>query len=257
MDKPVWIDRGWYVAVEFELSTSGRMEDVLELARQNPHFVELVDERGVTVYRTIFFKPDFPRFDRLYSLIGTWKSTTLYVKGDKIPREQLDEWYLCYKVYWGHRKSLTAKDNCGVSKVNRFPDFLGCFERNIYLRWRDPLYAHYQHLSRTWYSFGERTRDRFVLDKPAMTAFLKKLNIDYEACPCYDHERIERVLRKLPQEINPAVHKEWLFKEDYLKSIGARSYVNYDIAISTLNAIVPSDEKSYHAFMERLLDSEG
>jgi hypothetical protein len=250
-----WIDRGWYIAVEFELSTSARMEEVLDLARQNPHFVELMDERGVTVYRVIFFKNDFPKFDQLMELVGNWKSTTLYLKGNPVNKDHQEEWLACYRVYWGHRKTLNTRDFCGLSKLNRFPDFLGCYERNIYLRWRDPLYSYYQHHSKAWYTFGKRVRDRFVVDKPAMTAFLNKINADYDVCPCYDLERIEHAIHKLPAEINPVVHPEWQFKEQFLAS-NPRTSVNQEIALTTLNDIVPVDEKAYNRFMERIFTEE-
>lgn len=255
-EKIQWIDRGWYLALEFELSNSPKFETALELARQNKHFVELVDERGVSLYRTIHFKADFPKFDQLFSIVGLWKSTKMYFKGDAIRKEDFEIWYTCYKTYWGHRKTLGENDFCGTSKLHKFPDFAGCYERNIYLRWRDPLYAHYQLSSRMWYSFGKRQHGVYVVDKPAMAAFLEKTNEEYKACPCYGHAAIERVLHKLPKEINPAIHKDWQFKEDFLKLSASKAYFNYDIAISVIPEICPVNEKAYVKYMERIFRTE-
>ncbi|MCB0832718.1 MAG: hypothetical protein KDC45_04585 [Bacteroidetes bacterium] len=248
-----WVDRGWYVVLEFELANSARMDQVLEKAKTNPHFVELIDERGVTMYRTIYFKNDFPRFADLYELVGSWKNSRLFYRGDEVRKEHFDLWYQSYKIYWGHRKTLNSGDYCGLGKMSPYPDFLGCYERCVELRWRDPLFTHYQLNSRVWYSFGKKTKEVFTVDKPAMISYLSGLNEDYHACPCYGHTVIEHVLNQLPNEINPLIHKEWQFKGEYLKHTADRSYFNFDIAMTTLPDICPVSEKAYHKFMQKIL----
>jgi hypothetical protein len=250
-----WVDRGWYVVLEFELTGSARVEMAVELARSHPHFTELVDERGRTLYRNIYFKRDFPKFDALYSIVGSWKSTRTYLKGDEIERNRFEPWYLSYRTYWGHRKMLNEADACGTSRTSPFPDFLGCYDRSIILKHRDPMFSSYQYSSKVWYHFGKRIRDAFVLDKSGMLAYLNRVNEDYLSCPCYGHALIDHFITKLPREINPAVHKEWVFKEDYLKA-QVRVLFNYEIAMSTMPEVCPVSEKAYVDFMTRLFKSE-
>lgn len=250
-----WVDHGWYLALEFELTSSAKFDQVVEMAKSHPHFTELVDERGVSLFRTIYFKRDFPKFDALYALVGNWKSTRLYLKGDEITRTDFETWYSCYKTYWGHRKLLNDADACGQTRAAAFPDFLGCYERNILLKWRDPMFSAYQFTSKVWYHFGKRVRDLFVVDKEAMLAYLQKANDEYVVCPCYGHAWIDHFITKLPREINPLITREWLFKEDYLKT-QVKTMFNYDIALSTLPAICPVNEKAYVKFMNRMFSEE-
>lgn len=247
-----YIDRGWYIALEFELSSSAKFETALALARQNPHFAELVDERGVSIYRTIYFKDLFPKFNELYGIVGGWKNTRFYFKGHEIRQTDFEIWYPCFLTYWGHRRSLNITDYCGQSKISLFPDFIGCYDRNIYLRWRDPLTVHYHSLSRMWYSFGKRTTEGFQLDKTAMQHFLKSMNRDYHTCPSYGHHMIEQVIHKLPNMISVSDRKTWLYKEDYLRLNERQSMMfHHEIALSVLPDVCPASEKVYHKFMEQ------
>jgi hypothetical protein len=251
-EKIPWVDRGWYLVLEFELVHSPRFEDAVELARKNERFAELVDERGVTFYRTIYFKNDFPKFHELYDVVGAWKNTKLNFKGDDISKNDFELWYASYKQYWGHRKTLNSGDYCGVNKMSHYPDFLGCYDRCVELRWHDPLFSHYQFFSKVWYSFGKRVGTIYVVDKQAILNHLNKVNKDYLPCPCYGHSVIEHYVNKLPKEIHPALHREWQFKEDYLKLSANKSFFNFDIALSTMPEICPINEKAYYKFMDRI-----
>jgi hypothetical protein len=247
-----WIERGWYLVLEFELANSARFNAALEIAKKNPNFSELVDERGITFFRTIYFKKDFPKFTELYALVGAWKNTKLNFKGDDLAKEDFEIWFPSYQQYWGHRKILNESDFCGINKFETTPDFLGCYERNISLRWRDPMVIHYQYSSKVWYSFGKRVHELYRVDKQAMLTYLKTINEEFLACPCYGQDRIEHYVNKLPAEIDPGVHKEWQFKEDYLKLSAGRAFFNYDIAMSTMPDVCPVSEKAYEKFMNRI-----
>ncbi|KAB2880032.1 hypothetical protein F9K33_06900 [bacterium] len=250
-----WVDRGWYLVVEFELVHSPKLDAALELAQKNAYYAELVDERGVTFYRAIYFKTDFPKFLEIYDIVGMWKNTKLNFKGDDIAKNDFEIWYTSYKQYWGHRKTLNSADYCGVNKMSHYPDFLGCYDRCIEFRWRDPLFTHYQFSSKVWYSFGKRVGHVYVLDKQAILNHLNKVNKEYHACPCYGHSLIDLYVNKLPKEMDPVLHKEWQFKEDYLKLSANKSFFNYDIALSTMTEICPVNEKAYYKFMDRIFSS--
>ncbi len=247
-----YIDRGWYVALEFELSSSVKFEAALALARQNPHFTELVDERGVSIYRAIYFKDLFPKFHDLYDIVGGWKNTRYYFKGHELRQTDFDIWYPCFRTYWGHRRSLNITDYCGQSRVNPYPDFIGCYDRNIFLRWRDPLMIHYHQHSRMWYSFGKRVSGGFQLDKPAMHHYLRNLNHDFHPCPAYGHHMIDQVVHKLPNVIQIADRKQWLYKEDFLKLSERQAMMfHYEIALSVLPEICPVSEKIYYKYLDQ------
>ncbi len=252
-DQVTFVDRGWYMVMEFELSSSGKFAQAVEIAKQNPHFTELVDERGVSIYRTIYFKDQFPRFHDLFEIVGGWKNTRFYFKGTEIKPIELETWYTSFRAYWGHRRSLNITDYCGQSKINPYPDFIGCYDRNIYLRWRDPLMTHYHQGSRMWYSFGKRSGNEFLIDKTAMHHYLKSLNPDFHPCPAYGHHIVDQVIHKLPNSLKPAEGKQWLFKEDYLRASERHAMMfHHEIALSVLPDICPVSEKNYHKFLDAI-----
>lgn len=250
--KVAWIDRGWYVAIEFEMASSGKLDQAIAIAKKNPFFVELVDERGMTWFRAIYFKKDFSKFQELYALAGPWKNTRFFLKGDEVKKDDFETWYACYQQYWGHRKNLNLQDYCGTNKVSVYPDFIGYYGRNIVLRWQDPLTYYAQYHTKLWYTFGKRQGNTFHLDKAAMRGFLKKQNAEYELCPCYGHESIDHYINKLPNDLNPHIHTEWQFKEDFLKITANRAFIHYDITLSMMPEICPVNEKSYEKFMNRI-----
>ncbi len=251
-EKIPWIDRGWYLAIEFELSKSMRFEEAVDLAKENEHFVELVDERGITWYRTIFFKKNFPEFTVLYDIVKGWKNTRFYLKGDEIKKEDFAIWYECYARYWGHRKDLLDHDYCGPEKFSAYPKFLGCYDRNIGLEWRDPVANYYGYRSKLWYSFGKKEKNVYRIDKEAMLKFLNKANKEYATCPCYGHTLIDHYLLKLPDEINPIVHAEWQWKEEFLKIGSNRGFMSYDAFLNAVPEICPVNQKVYQKFMQKI-----
>ncbi len=251
-EKTPWIDRGWYLAVEFELSKSGRYEEAIEMAKENSQYVELVDERGITWHRAIFFKKDFPVFNDLYDMVKAWRGTRFYLKGDELKKDDFAIWYECFARYWGHRKELLDHDYCGTDKFLSYPKFLGCYDRNIGLEWRDPIANYYGYRSKSWYAFGKRDKNAYRIDKEAILKFLTKANRDYISCPCYGHALIEHYLHKLPNEIDPLLHTEWQWKDDYLKIGANRGFMSYDAFLSAVPEICPISQKAYQKFMVKI-----
>lgn len=79
-----WVDRGWYLVLEFGETTSDKLDRVLRVARQHPGYVKLLDENRQIVYRTLYRRRDLSLFWSLFERVRSWKSTRVYVNGNPI-----------------------------------------------------------------------------------------------------------------------------------------------------------------------------
>lgn len=249
-----WVDRGWYLVLEFYQSSSRRFDQTVELARSLPNFQELTDEKSATIYRNIFFEQEFHRIRPLYECVQNWKQVRIFVNGDPITKTQFDYWYSCQQFYW-QSKPVPENAVCGRGKA-AVPDFLGCHNRNIFLKWRDPLMNSYHYSSRMWYAFGdlEEAGLEYVVNKPAMLAFLEKVNANYRTCPCYRRAWIQEHVDRLPDRIGLSGNGDgaWITKEDYVRLNRTRFYHPFIIGYSDIPEICPKSQNAYEKYMSRL-----
>ncbi len=86
---PAWVDRGWYVVLEFGESASEKLKSTVVLARRHPGFIKLLDENREIVYRNVYQRRDLPRFWALFERVRGWKGTRVFVNGDPVKIEGL------------------------------------------------------------------------------------------------------------------------------------------------------------------------
>ncbi len=79
-----WINRGWYVALEFGESSSSNFTSVVNTARRHPGFVKLLDEKREIVYRNIYTHSDLAKFWRLFGMVRAWRNTRVFVNGQPV-----------------------------------------------------------------------------------------------------------------------------------------------------------------------------
>lgn len=84
-----WVDRGWYLVLEFGETTSDKLDRVLRVARRHPGYVKLLDENRQIVYRTLYRRRDLSLFWPLFERVRNWKSTRVFVNGDPVSLEYL------------------------------------------------------------------------------------------------------------------------------------------------------------------------
>lgn len=84
-----WVDRGWYVVLEFGESSSEKLNRVVTIARRHPGFMRLLDENREIVYRTVYQRRDLNKFWTLFDRVRTWKSTRVFINGNPTRIEDL------------------------------------------------------------------------------------------------------------------------------------------------------------------------
>ena len=84
-----WVDRGWYLVLEFGETTSDKLERVVRIARRHPGYVKLLDENRQIVYRTLYRRRQLDLFWSLFERVRSWKSTRVFVNGHTVSIDYL------------------------------------------------------------------------------------------------------------------------------------------------------------------------
>lgn len=84
-----WVDRGWYLVLEFEDTTSDKLDRALRIARRHPGYIKLLDENRQIVHRVLYRRRDLLLFWSLFERVRNWKSTRVYVNGNPVSLEYL------------------------------------------------------------------------------------------------------------------------------------------------------------------------
>ncbi len=84
-----WVDRGWYLVLEFGETTSDKLDRVLRVARRHPGYVKLLDENRQIVHRVLYRRRELDLFWSLFERVRTWKSTRVFVNGNPIGTDYL------------------------------------------------------------------------------------------------------------------------------------------------------------------------
>lgn len=84
-----WVDRGWYLILEFGESSSEKLDRVVAIARRHPGFIRLLDENREIVYRNVYRHRDLSRFWTLFERVRNWKSTRVFINGNPVRTDEL------------------------------------------------------------------------------------------------------------------------------------------------------------------------
>ena len=164
-----WVDRGWYLVVEFEKSSSGLFDLALKQAEAHESHCQLMDHRGHVFHRVVYGHDDTPQAIELLDIIGQWRGARAYLKGHAVSpavvRTQLD----CYA--W--RLKVGRVGECPLLPVPDwpFPTALGCQWGSAVLDWNGPGWGRH---CRSWFESGKVEHGcRLVTDKPHLRKRLK------------------------------------------------------------------------------------
>ncbi len=194
-----WADRGFYAVIEFEQSISKKFQQVLEVARRSPGYVELVLDGGRIVHRNLFRKTDLGRFSELFNMVQGWRSARYFINGNPVTADDVRETVLCYVERGGGNGDV--KLECGQSRVRSWPlpDYIGCFKYRVLLN-RNPFYResdqafHWYEYGRVETSGGKRT---LVVDKDLMRKYFATAYL----CPNFRASWVEEAIAGLPDRI--------------------------------------------------------
>ncbi|MBI3944461.1 MAG: hypothetical protein HY321_00930 [Armatimonadetes bacterium] len=196
-DPVSWADRGWYLALEFQQSSSAAFDDALSIAAGHPGFAILIDESGTCVYRTLYRAHQLRPLSRLLHLVAGWKNTRVYISGQVADPEAVETWLACYVVYSRLRPAPCREPPDLTDPATP----VGCRFAGISLATSD---------WDGWYRQGFVDEQRvFHLDREALRQRVRSWERSYAACPYADAEVLRRVVESLPDRIIPRTDRCW------------------------------------------------
>lgn len=200
-NQPNWVDRGWYLVLDFGASRSNQFEKARDLARSLPNHQELVDENGQIVYRNIFRLENMPEFLELYRLVGKWQSCQLFVNGYKVgDMESENNGLACYLSYlegdFNYCRNRPTRQTGGI------PEYIGCFRSHV---------AVYPWGWKPWYNFIKRVRENRYLevDLPGIIDTAHAHLLEVNLCPLINWDHTLAMIEALPREIDLKAEPHW------------------------------------------------
>lgn len=212
-----WVDRGWYVVLDFGSSRSPQFKEVEELARSLPDHQELLDENGQVIYRNIFRQNSMLDFMLLYQLVSSWKSCLVYVNGNKVDLS-VDEMngLSCYLASLESNPNYCR--NMPLVKTKGVPEYIGCVKSHV---------AIYPWGWKPWYNFVTRIHDgRYA--EVNVADILNTVQDNLQAvslCPLINWDRTQAIIEALPARIDMDAWPYWHINEH--RHISPRSVSDY------------------------------
>ena len=241
-----WTDRGWYLVVEFEKSTSCLFDDALQLARLHGSYCQLMDHRGHVFHRVVFGEGEVQAAIRLLDVVAQWRRARAYLKGHEAPpaavRCQLD----CYA--W--RQARGRLQECPLLPTGDwpFPQALGCQWGRVMLNWLDDS----RRVSlRPWFLFGRIERGHvLVISKRRLRQRVEAEARARGACPIFGAARLPEIVERLPDSIDVEAEPEWRLEVTPTR----RSALCASCGVEPLPSVSPKSVGDYRRLMVRLLD---
>ncbi|MFZ8765489.1 hypothetical protein [Enterococcus diestrammenae] len=176
----------WTVSVSFGKSTSKNFVKAIYLAENSDRFITDQDESGNPIYQAFFLSEHFLDFQALYKIVGSWKSTFVFVDGELIDSKSLGKISICY----GDKLKFHDPYFCyGASNYTTNP--FGCHRRMI-----TPSQT-------PWWSFGEFDRKgNWIIDKKAIKEKIDYKSILFSKCPAFNKQKALLGLAMLPDSIS-------------------------------------------------------
>ncbi len=236
-----WIDRGWYLVVEFEQSSSNSFERVLRLVRAHESYCQLMDHRGHVFHRVTFSATDASAACGLLDLVKQWRSTRVYVKGDETEpgcvHTQLD----CY--LWHVEQAGIENCPLGPGRDWPLPKGFGSTWDAIRLIWPGRGGVR-------WFEYGAfESKTVYAIEKDLVRRLANEYAEAHRACPLCHAARMDEVLERLPERIDLDDSPEWESVEV------VRTHPSWSgRAAETVVTVQPRSAEAYRRYVDRILD---
>jgi len=241
-----WLDKGWYLVIEFEKSTSGLFPEALRLAQAQPTYCQLMDHRGHVFHRVILSETEAEQALELLELIQNWSHARAYVKGNPIQPADVMRQIECYAL----RRNRGTLSECLLLARGDwpFPAALGCRWDAVQLEWTGEPFNTW---TRYWFQIALMDSDHLlVIDKNRLQSRLDTALAAHGSCPMVQAARLEEILGRLPGCIDLDKEPEW--RRDSRYPIRTSIYV--PSPLRHVPSVVPTDVDAYRRYMTRILD---
>lgn len=93
---PAWVDRGWWMAVEYGVLARDKFLKRLPKLRELGQFKELLEPDGAILYRNLFREPEVPAAWELLTVLRPWQEQlVVYLNGGQVALKEAEEVLWC------------------------------------------------------------------------------------------------------------------------------------------------------------------
>ena len=238
------------MVTEFERTPSINFQRAVELAKNHPGFMPLMDERNILVYRNIYREGDLLQFQVMYKLIKNWKGAKLYIKGEQVDFDMIGSGIQCYlQTLSESEDTLRILQDCDIFKQDA-PDLSGCFgcrRSHVSMEWRTSQTT----AIAVWFAFGSLDHNQvYNIHKSDLESAAIGELVEYRYCPLLDLGKIRELIRRLPGRIDPRKDREWKYNRKRKNRFVSPQFRGI---FTKEPEIIPISEESYREYLKRKL----
>ena len=233
-----WQDRGWWMAVEIDLTPSARNHEdrALALLDAAAERYDLRFESGKTAARGIFTRgSDMLKLARLLELTSRRTGAVVYASGNRLGTGDVHQ--VAKRL-----KCAANRAGCRATDMEQRLAYLGCHLEQIGLM--NYSLASLKRGERYWFSYLKSERGAkppIILDKPALARTME----NSQWCPFFPAET-PAIIGKLPSTVNLRPDNHHLFWVATGQKVRTRW-------LGRFPPVVPYSEEMYRQWMQKLL----
>ena len=230
---------------EFEQTSTRKFPQAVALAKTQPGFIQLMDERNILIYRNIYQAHELLEFQALYPHIKHWKGAKLYLKGDAVTFDAIESGVRCYIETRLVEQGRPISATCAIfdpGQLDAFPlsGCLGCRRSEVSMAWQPAPGAAFP----GWYMFGRLDRQNvYHLNHEDLENAVIGHLIEYQYCPLLNLDQVTALIRRLPERIDPRQDPEWQYQPSQPMEPQRGRY--------RTPAIAPVSAEAYRAYLKR------
>ncbi|GAH51276.1 unnamed protein product, partial [marine sediment metagenome] len=193
------------ITVSFGDSSSKKREQAIRfMQEQESYFLAGKEKERIYGAKFVITEDDIEKLYTILNLTSGWKTQKIEIDGEIIKSTKLRNslWCLREKVKQG-----ASLDYCKRREYDNKPNKFGC--RNFYLHeleneeWQD-------------YGYVDTVKGEWIFDHKKINEKIEEEISRVKYCPLFDVKKIRRLVKEIPQKIDPKIDKDWgLISNDY------------------------------------------
>lgn len=191
------------ITIEFKHSPSPRFAFALKEARTCKTFSE-----DAKTYSATYEASEFEAMHRLVERLKSFIHKRVFIDGEEYSWNEVFAYLWCY----GLKEKAYDKDQYCHGDANQFPAInpWGCIQVNM------PMSRESE-----WFRYGKFDVDgkTFIFNKKMIEHYFTANTERFRFCPALDIEKMKHALARLPESVNPAIHKDWEYVGPVFKSL--------------------------------------
>ncbi|MBU2617046.1 MAG: VRR-NUC domain-containing protein [Nanoarchaeota archaeon] len=193
--------------ISFGRSASKKREEAIRfIQEQESYFTQGEGEEQIYGARFEITEEAIENLYKILDLTSGWKTQKIEIDGEIVKSTNLRNSLWCFRE---KIKQNTSLDYCKGSEYDNKLNKFGC--RNFYFReledeeWRD-------------YGYTNTTEEEWMFDHKKINEKIDQEINKLKYCPLFDAKRIQNLVKRIPEKINPKIDKKWAFIDnDYEK----------------------------------------